>query len=69
MAVEEMRKGVFPEDEDFAQDMQFLASSYLSPDSATKVNVSDELRENLSRMISGETVATKDEVRFKFSSR
>lgn len=63
MAVEEMRKGVFPDDQEFAKDMQFLVSSYLSPNRVLEVDVPDELRENLSRMILGETDATKDEVK------
>ena len=62
MAVDEMRNGVFPDDQEFAKDMQFLASSYLSPESETQVNVSDELRESLTKMISGEKEATKTEV-------
>ena len=58
-----MKKGVFPDDGEFAKDMQFLASTYLSPESETQVNVSDELRESLTKMISGEQIATKSEVR------
>lgn len=62
MAVDEMKNGVPPDDKEFAKDMQQLASSYLSPDSQTKVTVSDELRDSLTKMISGEKEATKTEV-------
>lgn len=62
MAVDEIKRGIFPDEKELAADMEILVSTYLSPDSDTKVYVSNELRISLERMISGEMIATQDEV-------
>ena len=62
MAVDEIKRGIFPDEKELAADMEILVSTYLSPDSDTKVYVTNELRMSLERMVSGEMIATQDEV-------
>lgn len=62
MAVDEIKRGIFPDEKELAADMEILVSTYLSPDSDTKVYVTNELRMSLERMISGEMIATQEEV-------
>ena len=63
MAIEEMKKGYRGDDKEFVADTEILISTYLAPESDTKVHVSDVLRENLQSMVSGEAFATQSEVR------
>ena len=62
MAVDEIKRGIFPDEKELAADMEILVATYLSPESDTKVHVTNELRVSLERMISGETTATQTEV-------
>jgi hypothetical protein len=62
MAVEEMKKGYSGDDKEFAADTEIIFSTYLAPESDTKVYVSDMLRDNLQSMVSGEMLATQSEV-------
>lgn len=62
MAVEEMKKGYVGDDKEFAADTEILFSTYLAPESDTKVHVSDVLRKNLQSMVTGEMFATHSEV-------
>lgn len=62
MAVEEMKKGYSGDDKEFAADTEIIFSTYLAPESDTKVHVSDMLRDNLQSMVNGEMLATQSEV-------
>ena len=62
MAVEDMKKGYVGDDKEFAADTEILFSTYLAPESDTKVHVSDVLRKNLQSMVTGEMFASHSEV-------